>query len=1051
MAPTYDAEFCLIRTPLRSIDHVSRFFSTLKNNGGAPASYFREFFSDPIAMEALYVASPDLYEQAKKYFNGEIHKERAIKKIEVSLYEYMVRMCTRCTPFGLFAGCAIGTFGRSNNIHMAPVESFTRFVRMDMDYACSAIKNVLLEPAVIKKLHYHINSSLYKIKNCYRYTEYGYKKHMRSHRLVEVESTAVLNRLIAKARHDIAYHCLVNEVIEMGYDHEDAEAYVDELISSQVLINELDANVTGQEYVSRLLDIARKRGIGHETISVLARNQRLLEGIDRYDDKISAYKHAIGDLKTITPELNPGKTFQMDMITKTVSGEVNEAVKQEVLEAIEALRLLNNFDIQRTKFEHFKKAFFEKYEFAAVKLTEALDAEVGIDYDNMSTSNPPAARRAEPDMDVTMKLKLEKYNNSLQQQRYSVDISPADLAALNVRRARTGDSFSVIIQIFKEAEQEKIRIKNVYGGGAAGLLGRFCFSDSLLVDKMIGVTQQEQELQPDLIFAEIAHLPQSRLGNILKRPHLRDYEIPYLCNSTLEGEKQIHIDDLYLQIKEDGGKLALYSKRLKKEIMPKLSSAHNYTFQSMPVYAFLCEMQLQYIHYVYQWDWGLLSSQKFLPRVTYKNTILQVAHWNLALSDLATPGQKPDEAALKKGLQLFREKWSMPAFVQLSENDNELLLNLDEDFCARYLLQALEKDGQVRIREYIWQENSTIARDSNGLPLPNEVILPFVNKVPREKTEQRNGFHMSLNSHPRRKFHIGSEWLYFKIYTRATAIDKILHGGLYMLMKNLTRSGVSVGWFFIRYSDPRPHLRLRIKLSDKSNVGIIISQVSKVIEPYLSSGVISGLNIDSYTRELERYGFNTIEIAESIFWRNSLLACELSRLLPGEQYRNLRLLSGMHYINYVLGLTDFSQDERIAFCNDCFKAYAQEHALDTNKKLKDTLKDGYRESLPLIKGLFGTSNGITLPEKDGILKALTVPGSAHEDDWRMLMVKLKKSAKPSLNKTIRDHIHMFYNRLMEDSQRTAELKVYDYLYKFYRSQQVQQSLVAANNLDGHFH
>jgi hypothetical protein len=92
-----------------------------------------------------------------------------------------------------------------------------------------------------------------------------------------------------------------------------------------------------------------------------------------------------------------------------------------------------------------------------------------------------------------------------------------------------------------------------------------------------------------------------------------------------------------------GREVMLRSKRLNKRVIPRLSSAHNYSFNSLPIYKFLCDLQHQSGVSYLMWDWGVFAQRQRLPRVMYKNIIVCRANWTLTTRDLEQAGT--EEAA----------------------------------------------------------------------------------------------------------------------------------------------------------------------------------------------------------------------------------------------------------------------------------------------------------------------------------------------------------------------------------------------------------------------
>jgi len=118
-------------------------------------------------------------------------------------------------------------------------------------------------------------------------------------------------------------------------------------------------------------------------------------------------------------------------------------------------------------------------------------------------------------------------------------------------------------------------------------------------------------------------------------------------------------------------------------------------------------------------------------------------------------------------------------------------------------------------------------------------------------------------------FYPGDEWLYYKIYCGENTTDKILIETIQPLVSFLFKNKFIEKWFFIRYSDPEPHLRIRFLVTDPLHLSIVIRQMNMRLKRYTESKEIWNLQIDTYQREVKRYGTNTIEVAESFFYKDS--------------------------------------------------------------------------------------------------------------------------------------------------------------------------------------
>lgn len=279
----------------------------------------------------------------------------------------------------------------------------------------------------------------------------------------------------------------------------------------------------------------------------------------------------------------------------------------------------------------------------------------------------------------------------------------------------------------EEFNQKKFifELTAVGGPSAVNLVTRFTHGDQQLLELTKDIIEIEESQYPDLIFAEIIHLPNARTGNILLRPVLRKYEIPYMGRSGALIQNQLPIEDLMVSVQHN--QVILQSIKYNKRVIPRLSSAHNYSDSNLPIYKFLSDVQNQGLSDLILWDWNVFSDAKFLPRVTYKNIIVSRAQWKLSIEDLKSFRQNNDEYL--RFFKEFSDKYKVNSVLQI-EADHKLLIDLGHKESVLLLVNTILKKKVVRLEECLISPENCIIQDIDGNSFANEVIIPVKKHFP---------------------------------------------------------------------------------------------------------------------------------------------------------------------------------------------------------------------------------------------------------------------------------------------------------------------------------
>ncbi|WP_375563073.1 thiopeptide-type bacteriocin biosynthesis protein [Bernardetia sp. OM2101] len=279
------------------------------------------------------------------------------------------------------------------------------------------------------------------------------------------------------------------------------------------------------------------------------------------------------------------------------------------------------------------------------------------------------------------------------------------------------------------------------------------------------------------------------------------------------------------------------------------------------------------------------------------------------------------------------------------------------------------------------------------------------------------------NTTTKRTFIIGEEWFFFKLYTGVKTADDILIKHLAPLINKWKQDRLISKWFFIRYYDPDFHLRVRLQLNDTNHLQLIITDLKNCLSELLSQKIIWKIQIDTYVRELERYGFDTIDDAETIFCIDSETILSILNDLDETLDDNYRWLAGIYLTNKLLDTFKISLEDKKELIEKYINAFKDE--MGYNKFLKRQLDTKYRNTKKNIRGLLSNETNYSF--------ATSIKNHYHFPTSSINNILNNIQDKDILENIIFSLSHMTLNRLFRSKSRQNEFVIYYMLSHHYKS------------------
>lgn len=717
-----------------------RTYIDLIEEGSISEKDLKKIFSEDFFKESIFLASPTLYFELEKWLTGDVSSPKEIEKLKISLYKYYSRMSIRPTPYGLFAGCCLGSFDTKTDIILSN-EPFHRHTRLDMNYLCALVQDLMKLPAIRKGLIYYPNSSIYLLGDKIRYVEYKYVNARRMHSIVAVENSEYLQKVLSIAKNGAGFETLANCIVDEEITLEDGIDFIDQLIDNQILTSNLEPSVTGEEFTEQIIKTLKDIPEAELTMQILQSVQNKIKKIDTVisSKNIDKYLEIAKDLEKLDTKYDLKYLYQTDKFIKTNICVLDKEIKEDLQTALKLFNRISS-KIANPNLEKFKEDFLQRYEMKEVPLLQALDNESGIGYalgngigdisalvDDLMIPNNKDEKEKTVDFSFFQRILKSKLDYS-KARLNEIEITDEDIDDLKENWRNLPHSYSSVISIIGNSHGENpnkplISISMAGGSSAANLLGRFCYGSQDILNYAKSIAEKEQSLEKEVIFAEIVHLPESRTGNILLRPTLREYEIPYLAKPSVESEFQLTLSDLTISVKLD--KIWLHSKKLNKYIIPRMANAHNFSNNSLPLYNFLCDIQHQGVLGLgFNWG-GMKYLYSYLPRVRYKNIIISKAYWKFEKKDIEKIiNAQSDEKLIEETKQL-KKRFQLPDLLLLSDGDNKLLINLTSVLSIKAFISLVKNRKGFELEEFLYDPNSQLISDNTGV-YTNEFIVSFI-------------------------------------------------------------------------------------------------------------------------------------------------------------------------------------------------------------------------------------------------------------------------------------------------------------------------------------
>jgi thiopeptide-type bacteriocin biosynthesis protein len=274
--------------------------------------------------------------------------------------------------------------------------------------------------------------------------------------------------------------------------------------------------------------------------------------------------------------------------------------------------------------------------------------------------------------------------------------------------------------------------------------------------------------------------------------------------------------------------------------------------------------------------------------------------------------------------------------------------------------------------------------------------------------------------------------LFLKIYTSPPQTERVLTGPLRAAIEFACEKELVDRWFFVRYADPRWHIRLRLHGEERRLWTEVFPLLRQGLAEYDQFGVVHSYEVSTYFPEAARYGgtAETLYLAERVFHADSVFALAAMSDHARRWPQPRRLLLAAQAVHTLL--TDFGLElpQRASFVNVLRDAMGER--LGVSPRFRHEVGRRYRTDTRALQRLIKSA-----PEDPLLVRR----SQAMADTVHRLHKAFRSGeACGHIHDVLASMIHMSANRLFSVTANLHEYMTYEYLGRHYRSVEAQGRL-----------